>query len=67
MKYKSNYKINLLLTFIALCLLLICYLSVTGQMKADRDIEKQEQAAEQELDQQYINITDEHATDSIQQ
>lgn len=67
MKYKSNYKINLLLTVIALCLLLICYLSVTGQMKADRDAEKQEQAAEQELDQQYINITDEHATDSIQQ
>ena len=65
MKYKSNFKINLLLTAIALCLLLICYLSVSGQMKADHETEQQEQAAEQQLEQDFTNIADDHATDSI--
>ena len=65
MKYKSNFKINTLLTAIAICMLLICYLSVSGQMKADHETEQQEQAAEQQLEQDFTNIADDHATDSI--
>lgn len=66
MKYKSNYKINLLLAAIALFLLLICYLSVTRQIKADNEVQQQEQAAEQQMEEQFINMSEEHATDSIQ-
>ena len=66
MKYKSNYKINLLLAAIVLFLLLICYLSVTRQIKADNEVQQQEQAAEQQMEEQFINMSDEHATDSVQ-
>jgi outer membrane biogenesis lipoprotein LolB len=66
MKYKSNYKINLLLAAIVLFLLLICYLSVTRQIKADNEVQQQEQAAEQQMEEQFINMSEEHATDSIQ-
>ncbi|MBP3229903.1 MAG: hypothetical protein J6M40_04085 [Prevotella sp.] len=66
MKYKSNYKINLLLAAIVLFLLLICYLSVTRQIKADNEVQQQEQAAEQQMEEQFINMSEEHATDSVQ-
>lgn len=66
MKYKSNYIINLLLAAIVLFLLLICYLSVTRQIKADNEVQQQEQAAEQQMEEQFINMSEEHATDSIQ-
>lgn len=66
MKYKSNYKINLLLAAIVLFLLLICYLSVTRQIKADNEVQQQEQAADQQMEEQFINMSEEHATDSIQ-
>lgn len=66
MKYKSNYKINLLLAAIVLFLLLICYLSVTRQIKADNEVQQQEQAAEQQMEEQFINMSEEHATESIQ-
>ena len=66
MKYKSNYKINLLLAAIVLFLLLICYLSVTRQIKADNEVQQQEQAAEQQMEEHFINMSEEHATDSIQ-
>ena len=64
MKYKSNYKINLLLTAIVLFLLLICYLSVSRQMKAD-ETQKQEQAAGQHMEEQFINMSEDHAADSL--
>ena len=66
MKYKSSYKINLLLAAIVLFLLLICYLSVTRQIKADNEVQQQEQAAEQQMEEQFINMSEEHATDSVQ-
>ena len=66
MKYKSNYEINLLLAAIVLFLLLICYLSVTRQIKADNEVQQQEQAAEQQMEEQFINMSEEHATDSVQ-
>lgn len=67
MKYKSNHVINLLLTAIVLFLLLICYLSVNGQMKTDKEAEKQEQAVEQQMEKQFINMSEDHATDSSEQ
>ena len=66
MKKGTIIAIVAVLAAIVLFLLLICYLSVTRQIKADNEVQQQEQAAEQQMEEQFINMSEEHATDSIQ-